>query len=363
VVAEFERRKPPKIQPSLNLPPRTFPSPPTMPLPPSFLAKKKRILLQLAVPISQYDDLSPKGSVDEGILELIGEINAVEGCVTTSSCAGRVSVFLEGKKSSQSEPNEEDGDGGKNELLDGEEVIDGAGARETKAGVGGKGGGGRWLFVSHDAVDIEKHTSDLAGYLGMRRRDGDVTMQGNAREVRFIHFKFEPMVSPTHVAFVVTDKLQILHILTASLQQAQTVLSAALQAGFRESGALNLTSNSESATPMVGIRSMGLALESIIGIEENGNEICTVREWQLRTLLEISNERFLENTKRIERFRSLFMELQSGGAAREIGKRKEGDVWEDAQVRRERKRAEGLKRSQEAKREASKMDVQDEGFL
>lgn len=113
---------------------------------------------------------------------------------------------------------------------------------------------------------------------------------------------------------------------------------------------------------MVGIRSMGLALESIIGFEENGNEICTVREWQLRTLLEISNERFLENTKRIERFRSLFMELQSGGAAREIGKRKEGDVWEDAQVRRERKRAEGLKRSQEAKREASKMDVQDEGF-
>lgn len=174
-----------------------------MPLPPSFLAKKKRILSQLAVPISQYDDLSPKGSVDEDIRDLIGEINGLEGCVTTSSCAGRISVFLEGKRSSHSEQNEEDGDGdaAKNGVGDGEEVIDGAGARETKAGVGGKGGGGRWLFVSHDAVDIEKHTSDLAGYLGMRRRDGDVAMQDNAREVRFIHFKFEPMVSPTPRCF------------------------------------------------------------------------------------------------------------------------------------------------------------------
>jgi tRNA wybutosine-synthesizing protein 3 len=107
---------------------------------------------------------------------------------------------------------------------------------------------------------------------------------------------------------------------------------------------------------------MGLALESIIGFEEDGNEICTVPEWQLKTLLEISNERFLENTKRIERFRSLLMELQSGGAAQEIRKGKEGDAWEDPQVRRERKRAEGLKRSQEAKKKSSKVDVQDEVF-
>jgi len=105
---------------------------------------------------------------------------------------------------------------------------------------------------------------------------------------------------------------------------------------------------------MVGIRSMGLALESIIGFEENGMEICMVPEWQLKTLLEISNERFLENSKRIERFRLLLKEL--GGAAQEIGRGKDG--WEDAQVRRERKRAEGLKRSQElfSKREDEKMN-------
>ncbi|TVY52201.1 tRNA wybutosine-synthesizing protein [Lachnellula suecica] len=285
------------------------PQPPPL-LPPSFLSKKSRILSALAVPAETYDDLSPKGSVDEGIRELIGEINALDACVTTSSCAGRVSVFLEGKK-------------GK-DVWDGEE----GGSRETKAGVGGKGGGGRWLYVSHDPVDIS-HASDLATLLGMQRVD-DAVVQGSSKDLRFIHFKFEPM---------------ILHILTASLQQAQTVLSAALQAGFRESGALNLISPSEQATPMVGIRSMGLALESLVGFEDDGREICMVPEWQLKTLLEISNERFVENTKRIERFRKLLGELG-------VMRGKEGEGWEDPQVRRERKRAEGLKRSQESKKAA-----------
>jgi tRNA wybutosine-synthesizing protein 3 len=173
-----------------------------MPLPPSFQAKKKRILSQLAVPLEQYDDLSPKGSVDEGIRDLIGEINGLEGCVTTSSCAGRVSVFLEGRKITEENTTVEStkrNDTEEEEL----DETDGASARETRAGVGGKGGGGRWLFVSHDAVDIEKHASDLAGYLGMQRRDGDVAIHGSAREVRFIHFKFEPMVCPSFLPSIV----------------------------------------------------------------------------------------------------------------------------------------------------------------
>jgi tRNA wybutosine-synthesizing protein 3 len=88
------------------------------------------------------------------------------------------------------------------------------------------------------------------------------------------------------------------------------VLSAALQAGFRESGALNLVpSNSELATPMVGIRSMGLALESVIGFERGGKQLCMVPEYQLGNLVEISNDRFKENIKRIERFRSFLQEM------------------------------------------------------
>lgn len=104
-----------------------------------------------------------------------------------------------------------------------------------------------------------------------------------------------------------------------------------------------VSSTAEPATPMVGIRSMGLALESVIGSESGGEEICMVPEYQLRSLVEISNDRFKENTKRIERFRSLLQETGNNAPAK---KGKHGEEWEDADARRERKRAEGLKKAQ-----------------
>jgi tRNA wybutosine-synthesizing protein 3 len=153
-------------------------------LPPSFLSKKRKILEKLALPVSDYDDLSPKGSIDEGIRDLIDEINQIEGCVTTSSCAGRISVFQEGKKRSQ--------DGDDDEDEDGEEV-------ETRAGVGGKGGGGKWLFVSHHPLDWTKH-EDLAVPFSMHRSSSPHTHWQITEELgspRWVHFKFEPMVSAT----------------------------------------------------------------------------------------------------------------------------------------------------------------------
>lgn len=151
------------------------------PLPQSFIAKKKIILDQLSVPISEYDDLSPKGSVDEGIRDLIDEINQIEGCVTTSSCSGRVSVFLEGKKHAHEEL-----DGS---LKEGSEVR----VRKTTAGVGGKGGGGRWLYVSHNEVNISQHegAEGLTRLLGMEQSHHALK---SGPGIRFIHFKFEPMV-------------------------------------------------------------------------------------------------------------------------------------------------------------------------
>ncbi|KAH7342428.1 methyltransferase TYW3-domain-containing protein [Rhexocercosporidium sp. MPI-PUGE-AT-0058] len=301
--------------------------------PQSFVHKKRLILAQLSVPISQYDDLSPKGSIDIGIRELIDEINALEGCVTTSSCAGRVVVFLEGRR-------KERGGG-----VEGEEEEEG---ERTNAGVGGKGGGGRWLFVSHDPVGFESRNesesesvgkSSWTELLGMQRLEGgdeDVRREMESMtsgESRLVHFKFEPM---------------ILHVLTSSLSQAQLVLSAALQAGFRESGALNLTSSTTNqATPMVGIRSMGLSLESVVGFECAGREICMVPEWQLKHLVEVANSRFVENGKRIERFRGLLREMNGL-----VGEGRRGDVggeWESKEVRRERKRAEGLRMAEDLK--------------
>ncbi|KAI9644358.1 hypothetical protein NHQ30_007715 [Ciborinia camelliae] len=307
-----------------------------MSLPQSFSSKKKLILSKLGVPTDEYDDLSPKGSVDEGIRELIDEINVLEGCVTTSSCAGRVSVFLEGKKSVgeevKSPPRARDDSG-----LD---YVPDVRAEKT-AGVGGKGGGGKWLYVSHDAIEDEvlrkrEVEGTLCEMLGMRTNDDDATstlVPSQKRDLRHIHFKFEPM---------------ILHVLTASLEQAQKVLSAALQAGFRESGALNLiSSTSEPATPMVGIRCMGLTLESLVGVYDEKSEqgVCRVTDGQLGTLMRISNERFQENTKRIERFRVLLKEAMNPVEKKRVGEN--GEDWEDPRARKERKRAEGLRRAQE----------------
>lgn len=245
-----------------------------------------------------YADLSPKGTVDAGIRELIGEINAREGLVTTSSCAGRVSVFLEGKKKKrrigrgrrggERGPRSDGGGGGgvggaeKKEAgadgdddddvvvvavasaeegvdageggmlpshpfaVDEESIVaaaagggepprgvdddDGGGHEEgaeygevneegddddddrdddddtgvrTVAGVGGKGGGGRWLFVSHDPMEthgrLDSEPNIVAALLGMEEpifdgREGSSAEEMSGGGSRLIHFKFEPMV-------------------------------------------------------------------------------------------------------------------------------------------------------------------------
>lgn len=165
--------------------------------------------------------------------------------------------------------------------------------------------------------------------------------------------------------------LQILHVLTASPHHAQLVLRCGLQAGFRESGAINLVPSSLSlstssfssssssreagaaaaATPMVAIRSMGLGLESLIGRETNNIKHCTVSSEYLKALIKISNERFVENSRRIERFRALLKAATETGLSRGRARVKEdGMEWEDAEVRRERKRVEGLRRAEEVRR-------------
>lgn len=143
--------------------------------------------------------------------------------------------------------------------------------------------------------------------------------------------------------------------MTASPEHAQLLLRCGLQAGFRESGAVSLTAaaGEQHATPIVAIRSMGLSFESLIGYQSGSddNELhCTVSPAYLRTLVHIANERFIENTKRIERFRAALAE-----ATRPFSRN--GGEWEDAQVRRERKRAEGLKRREELQRQRQDSDA------
>ena len=161
------------------------------PIPPAFSAKKSAILASLALPSSDYTDLSPKGTVDEAIIPLIEKINGLEGVVTTSSCAGRVSVFLEGsqKKGGSYNDGEADSDRGQD-------------SRGEQAAVpGGKGRGGRWLFVSHEPIDMgpaveaDGGIMDILGMAKKSKQDGNCLGNSLGRlSRRLVRFQFEPMV-------------------------------------------------------------------------------------------------------------------------------------------------------------------------
>ena len=129
--------------------------------------------------------------------------------------------------------------------------------------------------------------------------------------------------------------------MTASLHHAQPVLSAAISAGFRESGIQSLKNiNDPDSCPMVAVRSSGLALESLVGmmihsgIEEEVSAI--VDEEYLTLILSLANQRLDSNAERIQRFCKNLFERED----------KIQSVWEDSVIRKERKRAEGLQRKQ-----------------
>lgn len=137
--------------------------------------------------------------------------------------------------------------------------------------------------------------------------------------------------------------------MTASLHHAQPILTAAINAGFRESGVQSLKNlDDANSFPMVAIRSAGLALESVVGECDNlaceGDEIHSmVTEEYLEMLLKLANERFGSNAERTKRFEDgLFS-----------GSDQHGLEWEDSEARKERKRAEGLVRQDALRQEAA----------
>ena len=126
-------------------------------------------------------------------------------------------------------------------------------------------------------------------------------------------------------------------------------------AGFRESGAVSLgSSKSGEANPVVAIRSTGYSFDSIIGYQDDeGRNISLVDEGHLITLVCIANERFKINLERIARFRTQL--LDSYQPAFISGP--SDSNWEDADVRKQRKRAEGLARQQALQAAKSKRNT------
>ena len=119
-----------------------------------------------------------------------------------------------------------------------------------------------------------------------------------------------------------------------------------MAAGFRESGISGLyESKGRSSNPMVAVRSSGLALDSIVGFQSSSKThqiFPMVSEVYLRTLIQVANDRFEINTQRMKRFRLAFFEQVGRLNGSPLGLNVNEAVFEPADVRKERKRREGL---------------------
>jgi tRNA wybutosine-synthesizing protein 3 len=371
--------------------------PQTRRLPPvsaTFAAKKAQVLSLLTQPEEDYNDKSPKGTVDAQIRDLIDEINAYGGLVTTSSCAGRVAVFVEGPKAKsvgggQSRPDAQGDEvahtNGKNtqQSTTSDEASEDNAATPTTttttASPGGKGGG-RWLYVSHDPITLPAPTDcdgppveSSSGTKG--ESSGRYTSlfnltscsaapsSGHPAEVasspQLIHLSFSPL---------------ILHIHCATLQHARPLLAAAINAGFRESGlqSLRILDDPEHGA-MVAVRTAGLAFETVVGVvsqsevsaddggesesEEARQDVMTslVSEEYLSMCVGVVNERFKWNDGRRERFREELrkamvregLSVPVSAAEGEREEKRDQNGWEDKDERRRRKRMEGLSRQRD----------------
>jgi len=119
-----------------------------------FRAKKQNILGKLDLGKGGTPDASPKGDVDEGVRDLIELINSSEEFVTTSSCSGRIAVFVGGK------------------------------------------GGGNWLYTSHEPIDVSALAEKGSVYelLGISKEGRLSSPPVNDADISMVHLKFEPLV-------------------------------------------------------------------------------------------------------------------------------------------------------------------------
>ncbi|KAK6199186.1 putative trna-YW synthesizing protein [Scheffersomyces amazonensis] len=241
----------------------------------SFDQKKQAILKDLALNSEDSPDASPKGTVDVKCLPIIHLINSNDHMVTTSSCSGRVSVFLEGVK----------------------EVQQG----DTK--IGAKGNQGRWLFVTHDPDDLDDWHHNIEFHTSEEQIPTDIN-------TRYILYKFEPL---------------ILHVKCRDQDTAKLLYTTAMNCGFRESG---IGSNN-----IVAIR-ISIKLDVPIGyLNVRDESVLLVTKQYLDVLTRLSHDRFRENFKKMDQLHasietSLFSSRPSKPAEETKEQRRERKIRE-----------------------------------
>ncbi|KAL3229500.1 tRNA wybutosine-synthesizing protein 3 [Nakaseomyces bracarensis] len=251
--------------------------------------QKKNAILQEINSIGP--DLSPKGTIDRLCIPIIDLINKSPDMVTTSSCSGRISVFIEGTK-----------------------AIDG----DIK--VGGKGEGGKWLFVSHELDEVDNWFQRVT-------EKEQITWEVDADSIevypdgssRMILYKYEPF---------------ILHVKCRDFETASRLYNTAMSCGFRESG---IGSNF-----IVAIR-INIKLDVPIGyVDENKGTLKLICNPDYIKVLDIMTKaKFSENSKKMDQ---LYGKIESEMILKVNEVSKKENHTESKEARRERKRREGLEK-------------------
>jgi tRNA wybutosine-synthesizing protein 3 len=238
-------------------------------------------------------DKSPKGSVDEHIQNLVNLINSHPSYVTLSSCSGRIAVFdpssacNDNKNIDETIPNER----------------------------GGKGGQGRWLFVSHDEAPEDSlfplftSTSfSSADYEKIQR----VVLEENSMEIlsndaddvkrgSLCWFRFEPL---------------LLHVAASSIRRGQQLVEIGLSLGLRESGML--VSSGGRITVALRTHSLSLVVPLYRSKQSNSFSSSPVEHSMLhyhpfqptfpeymRALMREANQRLRSNLQKLQKLESV----------------------------------------------------------
>ena len=270
-----------------------------------FDQKKKAILAEIN---SLEPDLSPKGTIDQLCLPIMHLINSHKDMITTSSCSGRISVFVEGAK-----------------LINKKDVKS-----------GGKGLGGRWLFVTHEQDEVLNWLNNISETEQIRFQSVDNNTNEFDNSVRYILYKYEPF---------------ILHVKCRDFQMASKLFNVAMSCGFRESG---IGSNN-----IVAIR-INIKLDIPIGfLDEKDNNMLTFfvsKQYINNVLNKLTISKFIENKKKMdELYAAIDKEIISKPLDSNFNSQSE--IKETKEERRERKRREGLERQRQLKNKMSPNNV------
>jgi len=244
-----------------------------------FKARRARVLKEIGGGLGQKD-LSPKGSIDGPIEDLIRDINQCpDGSIyTTSSCSGRITVFTQAIGQRK---------GGRWDLCSHEKVSFeevykavhvGRGSHSEQGNVDGE----KRQTLGRSEAAQDRKIRDRGSLIGSESVSKNGTMTLNdSKEATMSTFRFEP--------FILCCECRDLDI-------AYKLLGVANRSGMRESGIMG-----GPRRVLVGIR-CSLRLE--VPICSDGKPLVPAE--YTRYLIALANLKFDENTKRIAAFRKEF---------------------------------------------------------